>query len=183
MSGEVGARLRAVREQNHLSQRQLAKRAGVSNATISLIESDRISPSVGALKRVLDGIPMSLSEFFAHAEDSGERKVFFPAAEHVEIGKGKISYRQVGGDLLGHSLQILAERYAPGAATGKVMLAHEGEEGAIVVAGKLEVTVGMQRRILGPGDAYMFSSRLPHRFRNVGDEECRLISACTPPTV
>ena len=183
MAGEVGARLRAVREQNHLSQRQLAKRAGISNATISLIESDRISPSVGALKRVLDGLPMSLSEFFASEPEGETRKVFFPAAEHVEIGKGKISYRQVGGDLVGHSLQILAERYAPGADTGKVLLAHEGEEGAIVISGKLEVTVGAQKRVLGPGDAYMFDSRQPHRFRNVGDEECRLISACTPPTV
>ncbi len=183
MSVNVGVRLRAVREKNHLSQRQLAKKAGVSNATISLIESDSISPSVGALKRVLDGIPMSLSEFFATEPAGEEKKVFFPAAEHVEIGKDKISYRQVGGDLLGRSLQILAERYAPGADTGKVMLAHEGEEGAIIISGKLEVTVGGQKRVLGPGDAYMFDSRLPHRFRNVGREECRLISACTPPTV
>jgi len=183
VASEVGPRLRAVREQNHLSQRQLAKRAGISNATISLIESDRISPSVGALKRVLDGIPMSLSEFFAHEPESGARKVFFPAAEHVEIGKGKISYRQVGGDLLGRSLQVLVERYAPGADTGKVMLAHDGEEAAVIISGRLEVTVGAQKRVLGPGDAYMFSSRLPHRFRNVGTEECRLISASTPPTV
>jgi len=179
----VGARLRAVRVRAHLSQRQLAKRAGVSNATISLIESDRISPSVGSLKRVLDGVPMSLSEFFGADTGADARRVFFPAAEHVEIGKGKISYRQVGADLLGHSLQLLAERYAPGADTGKIMLSHDGEEGAIIVAGRLEVTVGAQKRILGPGDAYLFDSRLPHRFRNLGDEECRLFSACTPPTV
>jgi transcriptional regulator with XRE-family HTH domain len=180
---ELGARLRAVREQSHLSQRQLAKRAGVSNATISLIESDRISPSVGALKRVLDGLPMSLSEFFGFELSTDSRQVFFPAAEHREIGKGKISYRQVGGDLLGRTLQILAERYARGADTGKVLLSHDGEEGAVIVSGRLEVTVGDQKRTLGPGDAYMFDSKLPHRFRNIGEEDCRLISACTPPTV
>ena len=183
MTVDVGIRLRAVRERINLSQRQLAKRAGVSNATISLIESDRISPSVGALKRVLDGVPMSLSEFFALELSGGGEKYFFPASELVEIGKGKISYRQVGGDLLGRSLQLLTERYAPGADTGKVMLSHDGEEGAVIIAGKLEVTVGTQTRILGPGDAYMFDSRLPHRFRNVGREECQLVSACTPPSV
>lgn len=183
MSVDVGTRLRAVRERLNLSQRQLAKRAGVSNATISLIESDRISPSVGALKRVLDGVPMSLSEFFALELAGGAEKYFFPASELVEIGKGKISYRQVGADLLGRSLQLLTERYAPGADTGKVMLSHEGEEGAVIISGKLEVTVGTQKRVLGPGDAYMFDSRLPHRFRNVGREECQLVSACTPPSV
>ena len=48
----------ACRELHGISQRELAKRAGVSNATISLIEQNRASPSVGSLKKVLDGIPM-----------------------------------------------------------------------------------------------------------------------------
>ena len=46
---ELGARLRAVRQLQGLSQRELAKRAGVSNAIISLIEQNRSSPSVGLL--------------------------------------------------------------------------------------------------------------------------------------
>src|ERR1700730_4254908 len=48
--------------------------------------------------------------------------------------------------------------------------------------GRLEVTVDSERRILGPGDAYYFESRRPHRFRCVGAKPCELISACTPPT-
>jgi mannose-6-phosphate isomerase-like protein (cupin superfamily) len=43
------------------------------------------------------------------------------------------------------------------------------------------VTVGTQRQVLGPGDAYLFDSRTPHRFRNVGDEDAVVFSACTPP--
>ena len=65
--------------------------------------------------------------------------------------------------------------------TGRAMLRHDGEEGGIVLRGRIELTVGDRREILGPGDAYHFSSRIPHRFRNPGDEECELISACTPP--
>ena len=37
---------------------------GISNATISLIESSKLNPSVAVLKRILDGIPMHLSAFF-----------------------------------------------------------------------------------------------------------------------
>ena len=51
MSIDVGDRLRFVRSRHKLSQRELAKRAGVTNSTISLIESSRMNPSVGALKR------------------------------------------------------------------------------------------------------------------------------------
>ena len=62
---DLGSRLRHVRTLHNLSQRELAKRAGVTNSTISLIESNTSNPSVGALKRILDGIPIGLAEFFA----------------------------------------------------------------------------------------------------------------------
>jgi transcriptional regulator with XRE-family HTH domain len=178
---DVGARLRFIRMRSGMSQRELARRAGVTNATVSLIESNRMNPSVGALKRVLDGIPIGLSEFFA-IEPNKDDQLFWRSDELVEIGKGPISYRQVGTNLLDHQLQILKERYEPGADTGRVLLTHDGEEGGIIVRGRLEVTVDNHRRVLSPGEAYFFSSRRPHRFRNVGDDPCELISACTPPT-
>jgi mannose-6-phosphate isomerase-like protein (cupin superfamily) len=62
------------------------------------------------------------------------------------------------------------------------MLKHEGEEGGIILSGRLEVTVGESTRVLSVGDAYYFNSREPHRFRNVGKETCTLVSACSPPT-
>lgn len=178
---DIGGRLRFIREKSGLSQRELAKRTGVTNATISLIETNQTNPSVGALKRILDGLPIGMSEFFALQPDMPQ-KAFYQSEEFVEIGKGKISFRQLGDNLFGRALQILKERYEPGADTGKVPLVHEGEEGGIIIAGRLEVTVDSERRILGPGDGYYFESRRPHRFRCVGPVACDVISACTPPT-
>lgn len=181
MSVDIGNRLRHLRIAHKLSQRELAKRTGVPNSTISLIESNASNPSVGALKRILDGIPIGLAEFFAF-EPTAAKQAFYAAEELVEIGKGAISYRQIGENLFGRSLQILKECYQPGADTGKVPLVHEGEEGGIVLSGRLEVTVDDERRILGAGDAYYFESQRPHRFRCVGPVPCEVISACTPPT-
>ncbi|GAK72893.1 putative Xre family DNA-binding protein [Agrobacterium rubi TR3 = NBRC 13261] len=178
---DIGNRLRHLRSVHKLSQRELAKRAGVTNSTISLIESNSANPSVGALKRILDGIPIGLAEFFAFEPDK-PRKAFYAAEELVEIGKGPISYRQIGDNLFGRSLQILKECYQPGAGTGRVPLVHEGEEGGIVLSGRLEVTVDDERRILGAGDAYYFESKRPHTFRCVGPVACEVISACTPPS-
>ena len=79
-------------------------------------------------------------------------------------------------------LQILFERYQPGADTGQSMLSHDAEEGGIVLKGRLEVTVGEQVQTLTVGGAYRFNSKLPHRFRNTGNEECVIVSACTPPS-
>lgn len=181
MTVDIGNRLRHLRRAHNISQRELARRTGVPNTTISLIESNSSNPSVGALKRILDGFPIGLAEFFAF-EPQPSRKAFYSSDELVEIGKGSISYRQIGENLFGRSLQILKECYQPGADTGKVPLVHDGEEGGIILSGRLEVTVDDERKFLGPGDAYYFESRRPHRFRCVGPQPCHVISACTPPT-
>jgi transcriptional regulator with XRE-family HTH domain len=181
MEVDIGGRLRYLRIAHNLSQRELAKRAGVTSSTISLIESNQTNPSVGALKRVLDGVPIGLAEFFS-LEARGSWQAFYQAEELLEIGKDRISYRQIGGNLLGRSLQILKEHYQPGGDTGKVPLVHDGEEAGVIIRGRLEVTVDSERRILGPGDAYYFESRRPHRFRCIGPDGCELVSACTPPS-
>ena len=177
---DVASRFKRLRIRHGLSQRKLAALSGVSNATISLIEHGRTDPSLGLLKKVLDAMGVSFAEFFS--EGRAEEKFFYTSDELSEIGSGLISYKQVGGDLLDSKLQILHERYRPGADTGQSMLSHEAEDGGIVLEGRLEVTVGNQVRTLSPGDAYRFNSRLPHRFRNTGSEDCIVVSACTPPS-
>ena len=183
MEIELGFRLRMVRQRHALSQRALAKKAGVANASISLIESGNMSPSISALKRILAGFPMTLAEFFSDELPGLATEVFYRAESLTEISGGEgISYRQIGSAKAGHALQILHETYEVGADTGLIMLQHEGEEGAVILTGRLEVTVGEATRVLGAGDAYYFNSRQPHRFRNAGNEVCTLVSSCSPPS-
>lgn len=181
MSIDVGGHLKSVRTLYGLSQRELAKRAGVTNGTISLIEQNRVSPSISSLKKVLDGIPMSLAEFFT-LDLQADPQVFYARDELTDVGDEEVSLRLVAAQRPHRAMSIMQERYRPGADTGEDMLARKGEEGGIVLSGQLEVTVGGQSRVLGPGDAYYFPSNVPHRFRNPGTEVCEIISASTPPT-
>jgi transcriptional regulator with XRE-family HTH domain len=182
MGDDVGARLKAIREMYGYSQRELAKRAKVTNGTISLIELSQTSPQVASLRKILSAFPMSIAEFFTF-DLSQSYKAFYEKKELVEISSGgNVSLRLVGADCYGRRIQLCHERFAPGSDTGKEKLSHKGEETGVVVRGHLEVTVGNQKRVLGPGDGYYFSSRIPHRFRNLGSEECEVVSAATPPT-
>lgn len=186
---DIGARLRELRRNAGLSQRALAAKAGVPHGQISMVEQNKVSPSVASLRRILGGLSMSLSDFF---RETGGRQgqVFFAAEELVDLtsglGSGDLSgkpvpvFRQVG-DASAHNLQILHERYPAGADTGPSQLEHAGCEGGMVLQGQLEISVGEERRVLGPGEFYLFDSRIPHRFRNVGDEDVQVVSACTPP--
>jgi transcriptional regulator with XRE-family HTH domain len=181
MTIDVGARLRSVRITFGLSQRALARRAGVTNGLISLIEQNRVSPSVSSLKKVLDGVPMTLAEFFT-LDMAAAPQPFFSAEELTELGNDQVSLRLVAAQRPGRQLTLLHERYAPGAETGDEMLTHRGEEGGVVVKGKIELTVAGVTRVLAAGEAYYFSSHLPHRFKNVGREPCEIISSSTPPS-
>ena len=178
----VGSILKAIRLANSQSQRELARRSGVGNATISQIESGRINPTISLLKRVLDGIPISFSDFFGHEHLHEGKRVFFKSSQLHEIGKGDISFLQVGANLKNRAIQLIFETYASGASTGKNALQHEGEECGYILSGRLLVEVAGVSEVLKPGDAYYFKSTEPHRFSNPGSVECTLVSACTPPS-
>lgn len=185
----VGDRLRQMRQDAGMSQRQLAEASGVPHGQISMIETGRSSPSVASLRKILGGLSVTMSEFF-EPDTPISQSVFFKPQELRDLTtrlystlddpRGKIMFQQVG-DAKAHNLQILHERYEPGADTGAQMLEHVSHEGGIVVAGEIEVTVGDQCAVLKAGDSYLFDSTLPHRFRNIGDREAVVVSACTPP--
>ena len=179
---EVGRQLRSVRTAFGLSQRELAKRAGVTNGMISLIEQDRVSPSVGSLQKILAAFPMTMAEFFTRDLES-EDKVVFRAGELPDVGTGSSQYRLVAAQRHERRMSILSEVYEPDSDTGEDLLTHSGEEGGVVVEGELELTVAGKTWLLGPGDAYYFDSRLPHRFRNTGAVPARIVSANSPPTI
>jgi transcriptional regulator with XRE-family HTH domain len=187
---DIGARLKAMRSASALSQRQLAERAGVPHAQISNVEKNKVSPSVSTLRKILGGLGVSMADFF-----ESERQLppgpFFKACELVDLtskvaasaigdGSGRMTFRQVG-DARALNLQILHEVYEPRADTGETRLQHASSEGGYVIEGELEVTVGDDVRVLKVGEAYLFDSRIPHRFRNVSEGRTVVISACTPP--
>jgi len=131
-----------------LSQRELAKRAGVTNGLISLIEQNRVSPSVSSLRKVLDGIPMALAEFFT-LDLAGKPEVFFPRSELADIGTGAVELRLVGGRLANRSMAILHERYPPMRTPARDAGARR-RRGGVIVKGKIELSVGGESRILSP---------------------------------
>ena len=181
---DIGQRLKTIRKQRGLSQRELAARAGLTNGTISLIEMNRTSPSVASLKSLLDAIPISMAEFFSTLEDREAPKYFYTSQDFTEVAPaapGQVSLRQLG-NIENHALQVLHETYPPGADTGPEFLSHQGEEAGIVVKGAIEVTVDGHTSVLRVGDGYIFDSTLPHRFRNIGKDVCEVVSACTPPS-
>lgn len=177
---DVAGRIRAIRKQLNMTQGELGEQAGLSLATIGKIERGEISPTIAALQKIAVCLRAPLAALIDDAID-GPRRIFFARKDLTVASFGKHTVRQVGRNLGRRALQMTEDTYEVGADTGEMMQSHAGEEAGFVIRGKLEVIVGYQSRVLGPGEAYFFESRLPHRFRNVGSEICVVVTATTPP--
>ena len=175
---DIGERLKQLRISRGLSQRELAKLAGTTNSTISAIEKNAVSPSVSSLKKLLDAIGISLSEFFS-MDIEEEPQVFYFAESMKDVGTGGVLRRIMGQSIPGQALLLMDETFPPGANTGD-LISHEGEETGIVISGEIEITVGEEIRILTAGDGFQFNSGIPHHFNNCSDEPCRIICCTTP---
>jgi transcriptional regulator with XRE-family HTH domain len=179
---QVGEKLRELRGRRKLGIRELAARSGVSHSAISLIERNRMSPSVETLSAILDALGTTLTGFFSNLPSKVPYRPFYRADEFVEIGNvNAISYRMIGINHPNRQIMMLHETYAPAADTGDAFH-HAAQEAGMVLKGNLEVTVGAQTSLLHRGDGYYFDSSEPHRFRNVGEDSAEILSAITPPT-
>lgn len=178
----IGMKLKELRIRRGLGMRELALRSGMSHSSISLIERDRMSPSVDTLSAILDALGTTLVGFFTDFHPATAYSAFYGASDLVEIGKAdSVSHRMVGINHPNRQLLMLYETYAVGAHSVKAYC-HLAQEAGIVIKGKIELTVGDESRVLFPGDGYYFDSRLPHSFRNVSDGKSEITSAVTPPT-
>ena len=178
---DVGKRLLELRKKAGLSQRELAKRAGVTNSTISMIEKNSVSPSISSLTKVLSGLPMSLMEFF-DSEDSSriDTPVVYSQKDFLDSSLPGLDWKLIGKSFPNRQMSFMVERLESGADTGADMYMHEGEEAGFVISGKMELTVAGEVYIVEAGQGYYFDSRQEHRFRNPFDVDCRLVSCATP---
>lgn len=134
MADDVGARLRALRNLRGISQRELAKRCGVTHSSLSLIEQGKVSPSVSSLKKILDAIPIGVGDFFTMDLESRDQ-VFYSADELADMGSGEVVFKLVGANREARALSFMIETYPPGTDTGREMIAHQGEEAGVVLEG------------------------------------------------
>lgn len=180
MINDVGARMLVLRKLNGWSQRQLAKRAGVPHSAISMIEHGQVSPSVNSLRKVLEGVPISLADFFALDLDSPVRVFYKHDKLAQEDATGIIRSRiTTRGNEWG--VNLIRETYPPGSDVFIEASDTPGEMVGYVVQGFLEISIGGEVDTLTTGDGFYFERRRPHRFVNQGVDTAQIVAALLPP--
>lgn len=177
-TGTIGARLLSLRQQQHLTMSEAARKAGISTGFLSAIEHDRTNPSVATFQKLARLYNTNVVSFFGK-NDSPRRLVRPRDRKSLEPQPGiRIEELGAGNTIMDTQLWHIA----PGASSGG-SYRHEGEEFIYVLKGRLEIWLDeLERYVIGPGDCLYFESTLAHRWRNPGNQETQLLWVNTPPT-
>lgn len=174
-SNHVGDRMRMVRQSYGLSQRELARRADVTNGTLSNIEKGKVSPSIQSLERILSAFPMSLQEFFSDQTDTAPSIV--KAHQMVRIQKDATDYTILplnGVDQEGAYISL--QSYQPGARVKSQWMVRDGYVGGIVIRGVLSLVLEGVEHQLQKDEGFHFALQRPHFFSNQTQNECLIAS-------
>ncbi|HTK07531.1 MAG TPA: cupin domain-containing protein [Ktedonobacteraceae bacterium] len=72
-------------------------------------------------------------------------------------------------------IEFIEACYDVGATSGTEMMYHAGREFGVVLQGELQVDLGFEQYILGPGNSIIFDSAVPHRLTNIGQIPVRAL--------
>ncbi len=176
----IGHRLREERVRAGISQRELARRLGLSPSLISQLEGGQSRPSVGTLYSIVTELGLSLDQVIrgadADADGAGAsatnvRSPVVHPGERVAIDLDSgVRWEELAAERE-EGIDFLEAIYEVGGAStpDESLMRHHGREYGYVVSGTLGIQIGFQEYVLGPGDSIAFDSTIPHRLFNRGD--------------
>ena len=176
----VGPRIKALREAEGLSLRDLAERSGVSAPMLSQVERGETSPTLQIAARIAAGLELRLSQLLRLDED-GVVSVVRRAERRSggDPGRGH-AYEILTPPLPGQRAEVSVHSLAPGASTGgpgdPPMHEPGSRETAIVQAGCVRLHVDGGIHDLAEGDTVTFDADLSHHFENPTEEEAVLLA-------
>lgn len=171
----LAQRLKSVRTKAGLSQRELARRADMTNGALSNIEQGKVSPTVSSLEKILSAIPMSLPEFFSDEQDLAPS--IYRGDSFARVNQNDTEYLMMPiGEVTQSTVYLSQQTFAPGARVSSEWMVHKGQVAGIIVSGQLTLTLDSIEHELHSGEGFHFSIHRPHIFKNSASEPCVVVS-------
>ncbi len=159
---DTAVRLKLIRNAIGYSQRELAKRAGVTNSSISMIEQGQVSPSIQSLSRILAAFPISLADFFSF-KLSGD--ICAPSPGGADIRTLNSNHQQ---------LDVRTEYLSAGQSTAFNVRAVDSC--GVVLDGSLQLTLLDSNQMLKQGESFYIPANQLFRLINLSEHDASLFS-------
>ena len=184
----IGGRLRAARKSQKIRLLELTKSFGVDAATISRIETGKMTGTLECHLKLARALGLKLADLYGGIEEAQAKGVVAVQApsrrSEVYVHQaGKSSMSMLTSDVLKKKLMPVFITIEPGGATQKEEARVGTEKFIYVLDGAIEARVGKEAHHLKRGSTLYLEASLPHVLRNAGSTVARCLSVTTPPAL
>ncbi len=174
---DLGEKIKQMRNQKGLTQKELADRCELTKGYISQLENNLNSPSITTLTDILAALGSNLAEFF---QEETEEKIVYSKNEFIEKNEDGVLWNWLIPNAQKNMMEPVLVELAEGAATAGD-IPHEGEEFGYVLEGKIAVVLGNKHHVCKKGEAFYYPASKPHSILNKGKSTARFLWISTPP--
>ena len=182
---QIGARLKEIRRTLDRTLAQVSQATGVSISNLSKIENNQISPSFDIMKRICDGLGVTIEDFVRPGAKSvvSGRKTTTRRGEGDYFTSGQYEYRAHASELSRKGmvpLEIVV--HARTVDEFDHWSQHRGEEFVYVLSGTIEVHTEYYAPFrLERGESAYFDSSMRHPYVTVSKEDAKVLSVSHDP--
>ena len=163
---DVGNRIRSLRKGKGLSLLALSERSGLSQNAISRIERGENSPTVSSLRRLANGLEVSVIDLFK--EEKTATTVFVKGNKRSRTRAAGATIESLGSGLPEQGLEPIWITIEPGSGSTNDTVTHPGEEFVLCLEGCVEYRVADRLYNLGYRFSQSFSYLLARYSYHLG---------------
>lgn len=175
LGAAIGEQIRRRRNQRSMSAAELARRAGLSKATLSGLESGTGNPTIDTLDAVAQALGVPLADILTAPEPAGSTLI--PGTDTPDE---PVAWELLQRVAAGHQVETWRLRLAPGAAFDGVPHAEGTREQIVVAHGGVRAGHLDDLHDLTPGDCLVFDGTVPHSYL-AGDDGVDAVVILTSP--
>ena len=176
----LGQRIKQLRTERALQQRQLAEKAALTPSMVSQIESGRLTPSLHTLGKVAGALGVPIGQLFDRPQPGQvhvTRERDYPVVSFDGAGE---TWAVLGAGLFHGKIRAVVSTLPPrgaGVRTDKVLIEPGQMKLFYVIAGKVALLYGAERHVLEAGDSAYLDGGTPHGWENLGSRAARALWA------
>jgi transcriptional regulator with XRE-family HTH domain len=174
----LGERIKRLRGERELQQRQLAEKAGLTPSMVSQIESGRLSPSLHTLGKIASAFGVPIAALF-DGKPAGSivisHKRDYPV---VSFDGSSERWAVLGAGLFQGKIRAVVSTLGPksrGFTTEKVIIKPGQLKLFYVLEGKVALHYDGDRHLLEAGDSALLDGGVAHGWENLGSKHAQAL--------
>ncbi len=175
----LGVRIKTLRQERGLLQKQVAEKAGLTPSMVSQIESGRLTPTLRTLRKLADAFGVSIPELL-EPPAGGQRIHISRKREHpiVSFDDSAERWMVLGAGLFEGKIRAVVatlEGKARGVSTDKVRIRPGQMKLFYVLQGKVALRYAGEVYRMSEGDSALLDGASPHSWDNLGRRRARVL--------